>query len=125
MINNLKKKFKSLFQSFINPEDLLFVLNKEKAIVQNADESVERVRRAHLNDLENILPFFIAAWFYVLTNPEPFIAINLFRTVAISRITHTIVYAVVPIPQPARAIAYHIAVWCTIYMIIISAIFFM
>lgn len=100
-------------------------MNKQQKSTVNADERVERVRRAHLNDLENILPFFIAALFYVLTNPEPFIAINLFRTVAISRIIHTIVYAIIPIPQPARALAYHIAVWCTIYMIIKSAIFFM
>ncbi|XP_058985375.1 microsomal glutathione S-transferase 1 isoform X1 [Musca domestica] len=98
--------------TFANPEDCMS--KKDKVTYDNP--YVERVRRAHLNDLENILPFFAAGFFYILTNPSAFIAINLFRAVAAARILHTIVYAVVVIPQPARALSFFVAFLATGYM---------
>ena len=97
----------------------------KKHKVKFGDEDVERVRRAHRNDLENILPFFIAGFFYVLTNPSVFIAVNLFRAAAIARIVHTSVYAVVVVPQPARGIAFFVCIGATFYMSISTAIYFM
>ena len=44
-------------------------LSKKYDFSQNAD--VERVRRAHQNDLENIPIFLILALFYVTTDPDP------------------------------------------------------
>jgi glutathione S-transferase len=78
-----------------------------------------------LNDLENILPFFIIGLLYTLTNPSPYIAKTLFMTVAIARIVHTLVYAVVVIPQPARGLSWGIAYGITIYMAVQTLIFFM
>jgi glutathione S-transferase len=86
-------------------------------------EDVERQRRAHRNDLENIPVFFIIAFLYILTSPSEFIAVNLIRAFAIGRIVHTLVYAVIPM-QPARAIAFFVGVGVTIYMAINVAIFF-
>ncbi|VVC40312.1 Membrane associated eicosanoid/glutathione metabolism-like domain,Membrane-associated [Cinara cedri] len=98
---------------FANPEDT--IVNK-KYKVKYDDEDVERVRRAHLNDLENI-PFFIIACFgYLLTNPTVFIATNLIRLFVLGRIVHTIVYAVVVLPQPSRALAWFLGYGITIYM---------
>lgn len=57
------------------------------------DESVERVRRAHLNDLENCIPFLIAALFYLMSEPDPEVASWLIRIAVLSRFCHTIVYA--------------------------------
>lgn len=74
------------------------------------------ISRAHLNDMENILPFFITGLLYVMTNPSAAVAINLFRAVAAARILHTIVYAVVVIPQPARALSFFVAFFSTAYM---------
>lgn len=88
------------------------------------DEDVERVRRAHRNDLENILPFIAVAFFYVLTSPQAFIAINLFRAAAIARIVHTLVYAIIP-TQPARAISWFVCYGATGYMAVQTALFFM
>ncbi|XP_075158362.1 microsomal glutathione S-transferase-like isoform X1 [Haematobia irritans] len=99
-------------KTFANPEDCLS--KKDKVTYDNPN--VERVRRAHLNDMENILPFFITGLLYVLTNPSAFLAINLFRLVAVARILHTIVYAVVVIPQPARALSFFAAYFATAYM---------
>ena len=43
------------------------------------NENVERVRRAHMNDLENILPFFCLGILYIFTNPALSTAVLVFR----------------------------------------------
>ncbi|CAO1411884.1 unnamed protein product [Diamesa hyperborea] len=107
-------------KTFANQEDLPDKKFKPKF----DDPDVERVRRAHRNDLENILPFFVAGFFYVLTNPDAFIAVNIFRAAAIARIVHTLVYAVVVVPQPARAIAWFVCFGATAYMALHTTLYF-
>uniref|UniRef100_A0A0A9XBA4 Microsomal glutathione S-transferase 1 n=1 Tax=Lygus hesperus TaxID=30085 RepID=A0A0A9XBA4_LYGHE len=102
---------------FRSPEDCTILKN---AKVKYDDPDIERPRRAHLNDLENIPFFFVAAFAYMLTNPNPWLAINLFRAFTFARIAHTFVYAVVVIPQPARVISWGIGYAITIYMAIVS-----
>ncbi|XP_055909855.1 microsomal glutathione S-transferase 1-like [Eupeodes corollae] len=107
-------------KTFPNPEDA--VLNKVK--VKFDDPDVERVRRAHRNDMENIFVFFLVGLLYVLTNPSSFLANNLFRAVGIGRIVHTVVY-VMAVPQPARGLAWFIPYLATGYMalqVMISAL---
>lgn len=87
-----------------------------KLKVKFDDPNVERVRRAHRNDMENIVPFLVIGLLYTLTNPSAFWAINFFRAVGIARIAHTLVYAVVVVPQPARALAFFVAHLTTAYM---------
>lgn len=91
--------------------------------VNFADEEVERVRRAHRNDLENILPFFAIGFLFVLTNPAEFLAVNLFRAVAIARIAHSIFY-VAEIPK-FRGIAFAVGLFSTVYMAVKTIIFFL
>jgi len=56
------------------------------------DERVERIRRIHLNDLEN-LPFFLAAGFlYVLTQPSLLLAQVLLYGYVVSRLLHFAAY---------------------------------
>lgn len=74
------------------------------------------IHRAHLNDLENILPYLFVGLFYVLTGPSAATATFLFKVAAFARIAHTIVYAVIVIPQPARVIAWLIHYLITLYM---------
>lgn len=88
------------------------------------DEDVERVRRAHLNDLENVLPFFVAGFLYVLTEPQVDLGLNLIRVAAIARILHTIVYAIYPIRQPARTICFMVCLIITVYFAIASIVHF-
>ncbi|XP_067640990.1 microsomal glutathione S-transferase 1-like [Eurosta solidaginis] len=99
-------------QTFINPEDIL----DKRIKVKYDNPDVERCRRAHRNDLENILPFFVIGFLYLLINPDAKLAINLFRACAISRIVHTFVYAVVVIPQPSRILAFLVCALATTYM---------
>jgi glutathione S-transferase len=56
------------------------------------NESVERIRRIHQNDLEN-LPFFLAAGLlFILTNPPLALAQWLLYGYVVSRFLHFIAY---------------------------------
>ncbi|KAH8317450.1 hypothetical protein KR074_005079 [Drosophila pseudoananassae] len=103
---------------FPNEEDLFF----KNIEVQFDDPHVERVRRAHRNDMENILPYFIMALIYISTNPNQDVACNLFRVASLARIVHTLVYAVYPVPQPSRILAFGIMLLITFYMAAVVAL---
>ncbi|XP_055526024.1 microsomal glutathione S-transferase 1-like [Wyeomyia smithii] len=109
-------------KAFVNPED---IASNPKLKLKFDDPDVERVRRAHRNDLENILPYFVIAFFYILTNPDAFIAVNIFRAVAVARIMHTLVYTVMVIPQPARAIAWLVPYAASFYMTFKTVLYFL
>ncbi|XP_017853197.1 microsomal glutathione S-transferase 1 isoform X2 [Drosophila busckii] len=106
------------YKIFPNEEDLFF----KNIEVQFDDPHVERVRRAHRNDMENILPYFIMSLIYICTNPTEAVACNLFRVAAVARILHTLVYAVYPVPQPARIIAFATMMLITFYMAAVVAL---
>lgn len=56
------------------------------------DERVERIRRIHLNDLEN-LPFFLVAGFlFILTEPSLLLARVLLYGYVVSRLLHFAAY---------------------------------
>jgi len=111
---------------FIAPEDVQGAINLFgfHTSTVTTDEDVERVRRAHLNDLENIPIFVLAGILYVLTKPEPMIALNLFRVFAIVRYLHTFVYAIFVVRQPCRAILWGIGYAITWYMLIVGLVKF-
>ncbi|BFZ20249.1 hypothetical protein BsWGS_23288 [Bradybaena similaris] len=88
---------------FINPEDTA-KFGKKLALVSN-DPVVERVRRVHLNDLENVVPFVLLGLLYVSTGPSLQAANLHFRIFAASRFIHSFVY-LFAIPQPSRALAF-------------------
>ncbi|CAG9782997.1 unnamed protein product [Diatraea saccharalis] len=98
---------------FANEEDAKTTKNSK---VKYDDPDVERVRRAHLNDLENIPAFWILAALYLTTAPAVAWAKLLFRVFTFGRIIHTVVYAVIPLPQPARGIAFGIPYLVNMYM---------
>lgn len=107
---------------FANPEDTAFA--KHGGVVSYNDQDVERVRRAHLNDLENIPFFLFVAFIYTLTKPNPFIAINLFRAYTTLRILHSIVYVAVILPQPSRGSVFVWSLAMNWYMLVSSLAYF-
>ncbi|XP_059474175.1 prostaglandin E synthase-like [Neocloeon triangulifer] len=109
----LTGKIRHSKKKFANIEDAKAI---KGAQVDTADEDVERVRRAHLNDLENIPPFLCISFLYILTDPEPKLARNLFLGFTAARICHTLVYAVKPVRQPARGLCYGVGLAITCYM---------
>lgn len=77
-----------------SPEDIRKTpLNPEPDPTQlDRNEDVDRVRRIHLNDLENI-PFFLAAGFlYVLTDPSLRLAQALLYGYVVTRLLHFAAY---------------------------------
>jgi glutathione S-transferase len=55
------------------------------------NEYVERSRRIHANDLENIPLFLIAGLLYVCTSPSLWLAAGLFAIYVVSRLAHFLV----------------------------------
>jgi len=102
LFTSVKRMLKGVFA---NPEDVKgFSPGKDKRPILD-DSGVERVRRNHLNDLENIPAFLFLALLYVATQPTPWAALMHFRLFAFSRILHTLVYQLA-VPQPARALCF-------------------
>jgi len=101
-------------KAFANPEDL----PDSKLKVKTDDPDVERVRRAHQNDLENILPFLFVGFLYCFTNPDADTANLLFKIFTFARMFHTFCYAVRPLPQPSRALAFFVGLGVQIYMLV-------
>jgi len=89
---------------FANPEDLPLGVQKPKSVSLN-DERVERVRRNHLNDVENIPAFLLLGLLYVTTAPSVTAALWHFRVFTAARLLHTVAYQL-PLPQPTRALTF-------------------
>ncbi|XP_019874359.2 microsomal glutathione S-transferase 1 [Aethina tumida] len=97
--------------AFDNEEDAIAIQTKQKS-----DEGVERIKRAFLNDVQNIPLFFIVGYLYILTNPHEQTTKQLFMLYAISRIAYTVVYAVFVIPQPARLLSFMMSFGILLYL---------
>ncbi len=85
------------------------------AVVTTNDPDVERVRRNHLNDIENIVPFVLVGLIYVGTNPDRDVALWHFRIFFVSRLLHTLTYQLA-LPQPSRFIACAVGYLTTLSM---------
>jgi len=84
------------------------------------DEDIERARRAHRNDIENILPFFGAAVFYSLTRPSLAMARLYFWGFCIARILHSVFY--LRQMQPHRTVAYTVGLLLMLLMVLSTLI---
>ncbi|XP_023565238.1 microsomal glutathione S-transferase 1 [Octodon degus] len=100
---------------FANPEDAAGFGKEDAKKYIRTDESVERVRRAHLNDLENIVPFVGIGLLYSLSGPDLSTALLHFRIFVGARIYHTVAY-LLPLPQPNRGLAFFVGFGVTLSM---------
>ncbi|XP_064175126.1 microsomal glutathione S-transferase 1-like isoform X2 [Anguilla rostrata] len=108
-----KVKFPS---AFANPEDTgLGKSAEEKKKMLRTDADVERARRCHQNDLENVLPFVLIGLLYSLTGPDLHSALLYFRVFVGSRFLHTVAY-LAPLPQPSRALSWMVGMGVTFAM---------
>ena len=80
-------------QAFANPEDIPRA-NRKTAQPNTSDPDVERVRRNHLNDIENVIPFVLIGFCYIAINPALTVALWHFRIFFFSRLLHTFAYQV-------------------------------
>lgn len=108
--------FRITKKAFANPEDCASFGRGENAKKYlRAEEAVERVRRAHLNDLENIVPFLGIGLLYSLSGPDLSTALLHFRVFVGARIYHTVAY-LLPLPQPNRGLAFFVGYGVTLSM---------
>ncbi|XP_034983202.2 microsomal glutathione S-transferase 1 [Zootoca vivipara] len=104
-------------KAFANPEDAAtFVKGEAAKKYLRTDPDVERVRRLHRNDLENIIPFLFIAFFYSFTGISETTALIHFRIFTAARLLHTIAY-LVPLPQPCRGLGFGVGLLVTFSMI--------
>ncbi|NXR83492.1 MGST1 transferase, partial [Pycnonotus jocosus] len=106
--------FRVTRKAFANPEDTASFGKENAKKYLRSDPDVERARRGHLNDLENIIPFFGIGLLYALSGPELSWALLHFRLFAGARILHTFAY-LIPLPQPSRGLT-----WATGYIVTFS-----
>ncbi|XP_072285799.1 prostaglandin E synthase [Pyxicephalus adspersus] len=90
---------------FSNPEDAMRHGGLE---FYREHPDVERYRRAHRNDMENIYPFLFLGAIYSLLDPNPSIARIHFLIFFMGRLVHTVAY-VFALKAPTRSLAYSIA----------------
>ncbi|XP_074554594.1 microsomal glutathione S-transferase 1.2 [Halichoeres trimaculatus] len=105
LMSMLTAAFRFSRGAFANEEDVAIKPPEERKKMLRTDPGVERVRRCHLNDLENIVPFVALGLLYSLSGPELSCALLHFRLFVGSRIFHTVSY-VCTLPQPCRALSY-------------------
>jgi len=82
------------------------------------DADVERTRRAHRNDLENVLPFLAVAPFYAMTGPSLGAARVFFWGFFVARALHSVFY--IRGRQPHRTIAFAVAQLTFVAMLIVT-----
>ncbi|TWW66377.1 prostaglandin E synthase [Takifugu rubripes] len=92
-------------KAFANPED---ALRHGGLQYQRCDSYVERCRRAHVNDMENILPFLFLGAIYSMTGPSLAAARLHFLVFTFARGVHTIAY-LCALRAPTRSVAYTLA----------------
>jgi uncharacterized MAPEG superfamily protein len=98
---------------FATPEDYRLQGLAPRATV---DEEIERVRRAHQNDLENILPFFVVGFFFLMTHPSMLAAQIYGIGYLVARTLHSIFY--IRSMQPHRTIAFTAGSVLTLAMLV-------
>ena len=78
-----------------SPEDLRpGMINKTPDVSQlDSNDYVERSRRMHRNDLENIPAFWISGFLFVLAEPSLILAQILLYGFVVARLMHSIAYA--------------------------------
>ncbi|XP_059685023.1 LOW QUALITY PROTEIN: prostaglandin E synthase [Gavia stellata] len=92
-------------KAFANPED---ALRNGGLQYYREDPDVERCRRAHRNDMENIFPFLFLGAVYSLLDPSPAVARIHFFIFCVGRIIHTVAY-LLQLKAPTRSVAYGVA----------------
>jgi len=102
---------------YLNPEDLLSgPINRNPRPSQlDPNDYVDRSRRMHLNDLENIPAFLVAGWLLVAVDPPYMLAVVLMGTFVVMRLIHAIVY-VTKQRHEVRATPYTIASVIVVFM---------
>jgi uncharacterized MAPEG superfamily protein len=89
-------------RTVLNPEDVKVYVGSTVVALEHPD--IQRVKRAHLNLLENAVPFFVIGLLYALTGPSLMLAGLLFFSFVAVRLLHAFFYLTAR--QPLRSAAF-------------------
>jgi uncharacterized MAPEG superfamily protein len=98
----------------INPEDV--GINNGAKVADNEHPDVLRVKRAHLNLIENAVPFFAIGLLYTMTDPSTNLARALFVVFVAIRVFHAACYLTAK--QPFRTISFVIGALVNLTMVV-------
>ena len=99
-------------RAVVNPEDVRVYAGA--SVVDLEDPHVQRVKRAHMNLIENAIPFFVIGFLFAVTEPRLLTALVLYGLFVSSRVMHAAVY--LGGRQPARSLAWFIGVATVVAM---------
>ena len=98
----------------VNHEDV--IMNGNAKLVDTEHSDVLRVKRAHLNALENAVPFFVIGFIYTQTNPSLLMVQILFFTFVAARLLHAFFYVIAR--QPFRTLMFALGTIVNITMVV-------
>ncbi len=101
-------------KAVVNPEDVK--VNSGAKVVDEEHTEVQRVKRAHLNAMENAVPFFAIGFLYALTEPSVLMAKILFFTFVGVRLFHAAFY--VNAKQPFRTASFALGAVVNLVMLV-------
>lgn len=98
----------------INHEDVGINGGAKVADLEHVD--VQRIKRAHLNLLENAVPFFAIGFLYTLTAPGLGFARALFAVFVVIRLFHAVFY--LSAKQPYRTLSFAVGALVNLTMVV-------
>jgi glutathione S-transferase len=101
-------------KAVVNAEDA--AINGGARLVETEHADVQRIKRAHLNALENSVPFFVIGLLYTLTSPGLTLARILLLTFVAVRLLHAVFYLTAK--QPFRTMMFAICALINIVMVV-------
>ena len=107
-------KTRAARKQVVNPEDIGVNPGSHVAEVEHPD--TQRVKRAHINALENAVPFFAIGFLYTLTNPGLMTARILMLTFVGIRLFHALFY--LNAKQPFRTLSFAVGAIINIVMVV-------
>jgi uncharacterized MAPEG superfamily protein len=99
-------------KAVVNAEDVRVYSGASVVEVEHPD--VQRVKRAHLNLLENSVPFFVVGLLFAIAGPSLLLASILYGLFVASRVLHAAVY--LSGRQPVRSAAWFLGVVTVVVM---------
>lgn len=98
----------------VNPEDVS--VNAGSSVAESDHPDVLRVKRAHINLIENAVPFFAIGFLYTLSSPGLNVARGIFGTFVLVRVLHAIFY--LSAKQPFRTGSFAVGALINVFMVV-------
>jgi uncharacterized MAPEG superfamily protein len=108
----LTGKVRMARSAVVNGEDVK--VYEGASVVETEHPDVQRVKRAHLNLIENAVPFFVVGLLYALASPPLVVAAALYLGFLGARLLHALCYLTAR--QPARSASWGAGVLIVLVM---------